>query len=665
MISSHEMRFRPTSGLFSIPDPIHNLIDLRDPTSSKEVGTIVRLLDSPMLERLHRIKQLGYALHGYPSAVHSRYAHALGTMHMMRAILNHLDNEGSLQSSLFKDLSICFPNIFSTRKVDGNKGILIRHMLVAALFQDVGELPYNMATELIFKPSDNLKEFVQNSVGFEINDWVNKDIFTIACLHDSRELLSDLNLDLPFLVFLITGHVLNPAWRSLTGLRQLRHMLDGEVDADRLDYVYRDVHQTFGGPGTPTSVVETLLQYDELGPIFSTPGPVSDFLVIRAHLWTNVYFAPVTRFRTLLLIELLRGIKEDEECSRAFLNNSILDGLSLAEFRMVDDISLTANITALYEGKKKNRLKPKAQKALEVLVGKESEYDCFWLPYQDEERPPSKMFLPNDLFFDTYSNYQNHVLYKPGSIRIMSEQFKFLGSLLPLEECCGAFSSVFNGRWSALPMPGNILLFLPKNKQGGAWDQLDKAIENKTLYTTLMENDPLLPRFSSDTRKLKGFTGPSVFISFAWADIDIIEKIITVLNRKRRRYYLLYEPYQGLGADTGSNSVKAVKEAEAVLVLASTNYVARYNGEPDGNIAKEIIEMTKRVSAEQLPVVFLSADDFKQIENKLPYSNLGYKGTPFVGTPLKDASSIVIEDAINEALKKIDEQPVIKGRKKR
>jgi len=64
-------------------------------------------------------------------------------------------------------------------------------------------------------------------------------------------------------------------------LRTLRHMIEGEVDADRLDYVYRDAHHTVGGRGSPEAVIDSLLAYDEAGPIFSEPGPVSEFFATR------------------------------------------------------------------------------------------------------------------------------------------------------------------------------------------------------------------------------------------------------------------------------------------------------------------------------------------------------------------------------------------------
>ena len=85
-------------------DAIHGDIDIRDATDSS-TETITKLLKSPVLERLRRIKQLGFTSHSYPSADHSRYAHALGTMHMMRMLFNRLFIVQGLQPEVLRDLT--------------------------------------------------------------------------------------------------------------------------------------------------------------------------------------------------------------------------------------------------------------------------------------------------------------------------------------------------------------------------------------------------------------------------------------------------------------------------------------------------------------------------------------------------------------------------------
>ncbi len=38
------------------------------------------LLDTPLLQRLRRIHQTGFAYHTFPTAIHSRFDHTLGTV---------------------------------------------------------------------------------------------------------------------------------------------------------------------------------------------------------------------------------------------------------------------------------------------------------------------------------------------------------------------------------------------------------------------------------------------------------------------------------------------------------------------------------------------------------------------------------------------------------
>src|SRR4051812_34851349 len=110
-MSTDDIQFASHSGLFTVYDAVHGAINLHDP-GAKGVGNIIQLLHSPMVERLRRIKQLGYASHSYTAADHSRYAHAIGTMHMMRAILSHLMVNRGISQQIYEDLSECFPSAF-------------------------------------------------------------------------------------------------------------------------------------------------------------------------------------------------------------------------------------------------------------------------------------------------------------------------------------------------------------------------------------------------------------------------------------------------------------------------------------------------------------------------------------------------------------------------
>ena len=58
-------------------DPVHGLIEFKGADRP-----IAELLDTLAMQRLRRIKQMGFAWLVYPGAEHSRFGHALGAFHI-------------------------------------------------------------------------------------------------------------------------------------------------------------------------------------------------------------------------------------------------------------------------------------------------------------------------------------------------------------------------------------------------------------------------------------------------------------------------------------------------------------------------------------------------------------------------------------------------------
>ena len=57
---------------------------------------IYDLIEHPYFQRLRRIKQLGMAEYVYPGALHTRFHHALGAMHLMGQALQTLQSKGNM-----------------------------------------------------------------------------------------------------------------------------------------------------------------------------------------------------------------------------------------------------------------------------------------------------------------------------------------------------------------------------------------------------------------------------------------------------------------------------------------------------------------------------------------------------------------------------------------
>jgi len=51
----------------------------------------IKLIDTPQIQRLRRIKQLGFTYLVYPGANHTRFEHSIGTMYLASKLANHLN----------------------------------------------------------------------------------------------------------------------------------------------------------------------------------------------------------------------------------------------------------------------------------------------------------------------------------------------------------------------------------------------------------------------------------------------------------------------------------------------------------------------------------------------------------------------------------------------
>src|SRR5512136_1693479 len=87
-----------TRKYLQIVDPIHDFITLYPHE--------IRLVDSPIFQRLRRIRQLAGAHLVYPGAQHSRFEHSLGTLHIAGQAANVLEEKGCLDSNDSKNIRI-------------------------------------------------------------------------------------------------------------------------------------------------------------------------------------------------------------------------------------------------------------------------------------------------------------------------------------------------------------------------------------------------------------------------------------------------------------------------------------------------------------------------------------------------------------------------------
>jgi HD superfamily phosphohydrolase len=173
----------------SIKDSVHDHIEMTD---------IARdLVDTPAVQRLRRIKQLGTVTLVYPSANHTRFEHSLGVYHLANEALAHLG-------------------------IEGQQADRVR---AAAMLHDVGHGPY----------SHNLEAVIHRETG----KW-HDDVHGLLGQGAVARVLSE--------------HGLNPDRVAdlVAGEGKLGQLVSGELDVDRMDYLVRDAHHT----GVPYGTID-------------------------------------------------------------------------------------------------------------------------------------------------------------------------------------------------------------------------------------------------------------------------------------------------------------------------------------------------------------------------------------------------------------------------
>ncbi|MFN9327490.1 MAG: HD domain-containing protein [Flavobacteriales bacterium] len=163
-------------------DPIYGFITVPHPT-------VLRLIDHPWFQRLRYIKQLGLGHLVYPGALHTRFHHALGAMHLMGEAIATLRGKGhdiTEEEALGARIAILlhdighgpFSHALEHSLVEG-----IGHAAVSALVMDALNTEFNGALDLgirIFRdqyPKHFLHQLVSSQLDVDRLDYLNRDSF--------------------------------------------------------------------------------------------------------------------------------------------------------------------------------------------------------------------------------------------------------------------------------------------------------------------------------------------------------------------------------------------------------------------------------------------------------------------------------------------------------
>jgi len=176
----------------------------------------IKIIDCPEFQRLRRIKQLSVANMVYPSAEHTRFAHSIGTFHIMSLLIAHFGKQ-------FEEMNL---------KIDESKKDVA---LAAALLHDIGHGPFSHAYEDIHpNPERNIKH-VDWSIKIikesnELNT-VLKEVFHDNFPEEVANLIKDQRK---------AKDIVPTVGKSFDLFYVLSRLVSSQIDADRMDYLLRD-----------------------------------------------------------------------------------------------------------------------------------------------------------------------------------------------------------------------------------------------------------------------------------------------------------------------------------------------------------------------------------------------------------------------------------------
>jgi HD superfamily phosphohydrolase len=256
-------------------DPIHGLIVFE----GERERVVQSLLRTREVQRLRRVRQLGLASLVFPGAEHSRFAHALGTAHVMARLLDRL---GSIDAALPLE-----------QRVDAEAA---REALAAALLHDLGHGPYSHLFEAVLPGAPRHETWTER--------------FILDPDSEVRRALETLGRGTPERVAaLVLGQ---------HRLAYLGQAVSGTLDVDRCDYLLRDSHMT--GVRYGIYDLDWLLRALTLGQVAGQDGspqtvlaiegrkglpPIEGYFLARHFMYQQVYHHKAVRAAEVLVRAIL------------------------------------------------------------------------------------------------------------------------------------------------------------------------------------------------------------------------------------------------------------------------------------------------------------------------------------------------------------------------
>lgn len=285
-----------------INDPVYGFINIPS-------ELIFDLISHPFFQRLRYIKQLGMTHLVYPGALHTRFHHALGAMHLMCLAIDILRSKGHEITK------------------DEEEGATI-----AILLHDIGHGPFSHALEY------SLVKGIQH-----------EDISILMMERLNTEFDGKLNTAIAI-------------FKGAYPKKFLHQLISSQLDLDRMDYLNRDSFFTGVSEGVISfdriikmfNIADDQLVIEEKG-IYS----IEKFLIARRLMYWQVYLHKTVIAGEMLLVKILKRAKElavkgadlfATPALQHFLKNEISQkeffetNVHLLQFAKLDDQDIFASV---------------------------------------------------------------------------------------------------------------------------------------------------------------------------------------------------------------------------------------------------------------------------------------------------------------------------------
>ncbi len=233
-------------------DPVYGFV-------SVPRGLLLDLIDHPYFQRLRRIRQLGMTPYVYPGALHTRFHHALGALHLTQQAIETLRMKGA-DISAEEAEAVC----------------------IAILLHDIGHGPFSHALEhtLVDMHHEDLSNLFMEELNREFGGRLSLAISIFTDRHPKKF---------------------------------LRQLVSGQLDMDRMDYLNRDSFFT--------GVSEGVIGYDRIIKMLAVHNgelaveekgiySIEKFLLARRLMYWQVYLHKTGVAAEQMLIHTLKRARE-------------------------------------------------------------------------------------------------------------------------------------------------------------------------------------------------------------------------------------------------------------------------------------------------------------------------------------------------------------------